>query len=64
MSFTHQFKVLEVLLMKSGENKKEMMQRLKDKLIEDAKLEFLEQQKMKSELNETKEIKNWTLFSK
>jgi hypothetical protein len=50
--------------MKSGENKKEMMQRLKDKLIEDAKLEFLEQQKMKSELNETKEIKNWTLFSK
>jgi hypothetical protein len=50
--------------MKSGENKKEMMQRLKDKLIEDAKIEFLEQEKMKSELNETKEIKNWTLFSK
>lgn len=43
---------------------KEMMQRLKDKLVEDAKLEILEQQKMKSELNETKEIKNWHYFSK
>lgn len=40
------------------------MQRLKDKLIEDAKLELLEQEKMKSELNETKEIKNWQFFRK
>lgn len=40
------------------------MQRLKDKLIEDAKLELLEQEKMKCELNQTKEIKNWQLFSK
>lgn len=43
--------------------RKEMMQRLKDRLIEDAKLEILEQRKMK-EMNDTKEIKNWEKFSK
>jgi len=42
---------------------KEMMQRLKDKLIEDAKLEILEQTKM-DEMNDTKEIQNWEYFSK
>lgn len=36
------------------------MQRLKDKLVEDAKLEILENRK----LDDTKEIKNWELFSK
>lgn len=43
--------------------KKEMMQRLKDRLIEDAKLEILEHRKMK-EMNDTKEIQNWETFSK
>lgn len=40
--------------------RKEMMQRLKDRLIEDAKMELLEERK----LNDTKELKNWELFSK
>lgn len=39
---------------------KEMMQRLKDQLIEDAKMEILESRK----LNDTKEIQNWEMFSK
>ena len=39
--------------------KKEIMQRLKDKLIEDAKLQIYEQSLIRKDLNETKQIKNW-----
>lgn len=42
---------------------KEMMQRLKDKLVEDAKLEILEQRK-EQEMNDTKQTQNWEVFSK
>ena len=44
--------------------KKEIMQRLKDKLIEDAKMQIYEQMQMKDELNETKQMQNWKVYSK
>ena len=40
------------------------MQRLKDKLIEDAKLKIYEQMQMKNELNHIKEVKNYKKFRK
>ena len=44
--------------------KKEIMQRLKDKLIEDAKMQIYEQMQMKDEFNETKQMQNWKVYSK
>ena len=49
--------------MSNGERNKEMMQRLKDKLIEDAKLEIL-QQLAEKQMNETKQSKSTSFFSK
>jgi len=42
--------------------KKEIMQRLKDKLVEDAKLNVYEQMQMKDGLNETRKSWNWKWF--
>ncbi|CAI2382902.1 unnamed protein product [Moneuplotes crassus] len=42
--------------------KKEIMQRLKDKLIQDEKMKILEQKKMKNDFNETKQFNNWKCF--